>query len=441
MRTAPAIDAPSGGGYRGGGEGGLAMQATGEAAPVAGEDRIAVLDVLRGFALLGVFMVNLVGFGQDPIMATEAQAAALPSAGADKAVSFAVTWLVEDKANTLFAFLFGVGFWVQLDRLERRGVAFRRLYVRRLAVLLAIGTAHLFLLWPWDVLHLYALAGFALLMLRGLGDRSLLLLGVVLGVAGRFGGDAALAAADISGPAFAIAYGDAAALARQAAALSGSYPAWVRAMADLVRHDWLAGGMILSWFLYALGRFLIGALVARRGWLQRAHALRPAYRRSLAILLPAGLAGELAATIGQQLADAGTLGPPWGTVAEALHMVAMPALAAAYLCAIVLLAGSGRAAWLVRGLGAAGRMALTNYVLQSVVILLVYSRIGPGLGLAGSIGAAGALPIAIAVLVAQAGASALWFRHYRYGPLEWAWRVLTYGARPAFRARTVATGG
>lgn len=368
-------------------------------------------------------------------MATDAQVAALSTARMDAVAAFAVDWLVHDKANTLFAFLFGVGFWVQLERLEARGAAFRSLYMRRLTVLLAIGTAHLFLLWPWDVLHLYALAGFALLFLRGADNRTLLVLGLVLGVAGRVTSDELLDAAGISGPVLDVAYGDAAALARQAAALSGSYLNWVRAMSDLVMHDWLMAGMILSWFCYALGRFLIGALVARLGWIQRARDLRPAYHRWCAILLPLGLIGEAVATIVSRMADAGTIASGWETVAEALHMGTVVALAAGYVCAIVLLAQSGWARWLVRGLGAAGRMALTNYVTQSVIILLTFSRVGPGLGLAGTIGASRLQPIALLGFVAQMILSDLWLRHVRYGPLEWLWRALTYGRMPEWRVR------
>ena len=82
-------------------------------------------------------------------------------------------WLVADKANTIFAFLFGLGFYLQMQRLQLRGVDFERLYKRRLTVLLFIGFLHLFFVWTWDILHLYALAGFILLPLRRLSNRAI----------------------------------------------------------------------------------------------------------------------------------------------------------------------------------------------------------------------------------------------------------------------------
>src|SRR6188768_4291363 len=134
-------------------------------APVTPAERVEVMDVLRGVALFGVFLMNMAPFAGTPIMATEQQLLSLPTAGYDFALLDVLRWLVMDKANTIFAFLFGLGFYVQMQRLEARGADFERLYRRRLTVLLVIGFLNLFFLWTWDILHLYALAGFILLPL------------------------------------------------------------------------------------------------------------------------------------------------------------------------------------------------------------------------------------------------------------------------------------
>lgn len=123
------------------GTGTIAARAAG---PVAAAERIAALDVLRGIALFGVFLVNFAGFANGGVMATTTQLAALPTAAADAVAYFAIEWLVGDKANTIFAFLFGLGFAVQMDRARDRG--FERLYLRRLTVLLALGLLHATLL-------------------------------------------------------------------------------------------------------------------------------------------------------------------------------------------------------------------------------------------------------------------------------------------------------
>jgi len=100
------------------------------------------MDVLRGVALFGVFLMNLVAFASPSIMATEEQLMLLPSAPLDFTLFDVLGWLVADKANTIFAFLFGLGFALQLQRLEGRGVDFEALYRRRLTVLLVIGVIH-----------------------------------------------------------------------------------------------------------------------------------------------------------------------------------------------------------------------------------------------------------------------------------------------------------
>ncbi len=118
-------------------------------------------------------------------MATETQLLSLPTAGLDYALHELIHWLVSDKANTLFAFLFGVGFSLQMRRTQARGANFDAIYLRRLLVLLAFGWAHLFFVWTWDILHLYALSGLALYAMRRMPDRWLLIIGIPLALFGR----------------------------------------------------------------------------------------------------------------------------------------------------------------------------------------------------------------------------------------------------------------
>lgn len=404
-------------------------------APVAQGERIAALDALRGFALLGVFLANITGLGGVEVMATAAQLEALPSARLDQAAHFLGQWLVHDKANTLFAFLFGVGFWVQMQRMEGRGGGFEAIYLRRVLILLGIGALHLVALFPWDILHLYAIAGLVLLALRGLSDRALIIGGLALAVFGRLVVGEGFEVAGVAGPAFDRAYSDEAVLARQAASASGDYLVWMGSMARLYLADWFASGLVAGWFVYVLGRFMVGAWVARRGWLQRTEALAPQFRAWMARLLPLGLAGEFVAALIEAGLDAGRLAPEgaWRIAGEALHLAAAPTLAAGYACAIVSALNAPRLRGLVAPLGAVGRMALTNYVGQSVIIFLVLFQIGPGLGLAGDIGAAGLVGVALLGFAGQVLISRLWLANFAYGPLEWVWRALTYGRAPRLR--------
>lgn len=406
---------------------GETSSATIGASPVAARDRVGELDVLRGFALFGVLLVHCYSWPGAPFLTTEAQFDALRSSGVDRAAEFLTIWLFYDKANTLFAFLFGVGFAVQMQRLEARGDDFRAIYLRRLTILLLFGLVHLFTVWPLDILHLYALAGFALFALRGISSRNMLIAGLLLAFAARPLSDVLFDAAGVSGPAFDRAYSDAAIMARQNAASVGEA---IMAFAQLPLADFFASGMVVGWFFYALGRFMLGAYVARRGWLQRARDLLPHYRRWGLMLLPLGLAGEFLATV----LEFGIfpLLEPLAFLYLPLHILSSPLLACGYLCVVVLVFHS-RFSAIVRIFAPVGRMALTNYVAQSFAIGFVLYNFDPALGLIGTIGPAWMLVAGLAIFAVQILSSYLWLSRFAYGPLEWCWRALTYGRLPRMR--------
>ena len=388
------------------------------------------MDVLRGVALFGVFLMNLTAFSSAPIMATEQQLLSLPSAAYDHSLMQVLRWLLMDKANTVFAFLFGLGFYLQMRRLEARGADFEWLYKRRLTVLLVIGFLHLFFLWSWDILHLYALAGFLLLPLRRLTTRDLLGIGLILALVGRTG-QKALAEFGPPGSWTGLpgGYADADILLRQQLAESGDYFAIAGNFFDWVFVDYLASGMIFGWLCYALGRFLIGAWVGRHGWISRAREFLPGWRRVRSWGLLVGLLMEGAAVM---LAEASWL-PDWEHrefYADCIHLVAVPVLAAGYVAVVVAGFEGGRLRRWLAPFAWAGRMALTNYLMQSLVIGFVLFGVGPGLALAGKIGTTAILGIVCAFYVLQVLFSRWWLSHFQYGPAEWLWRVLTYGNLP-----------
>ncbi len=194
--------------------------------PVTIAERYPILDVLRGFALFGVLVVNLNQLGGEGVLATADQLAGLASASQDAVAQWFVDLFLTDKANSLFAFLFGFGFWIQLERITVRGGRFNAIYLRRIALLTALGFLHLWGWFAWDILHLYGLAALSLFFVQRLSDRWVLMIGVSLMVFGRpiimglshlFG---------IAGPPLDLAYSDEAVLARQWAAHSGSLSAW-----------------------------------------------------------------------------------------------------------------------------------------------------------------------------------------------------------------------
>ncbi|WP_394692946.1 DUF418 domain-containing protein [Hyphobacterium sp.] len=403
-----------------------------QAAPIGSGERITDLDVLRGFALFGVFLANLVGIVVWGYVTTEAQLEASTIRSLDRLVHLAVRIFVDDKANTLFAFLFGLGFYVQMTRLGERGAGFTGLYARRLLILMVIGVLHITFIWFWDILHLYAFLGFALLLVRKASDRMILFWGLILAIFGRLGFSMF---AELSGLYDTAVYdalsSDAAVLERQALSAAGDYWALVQDFWHVNQVDYF-NGPIIGLAFYTFGRFLIGMWVGRKQWLHRAGDFLPGFRNVLLIALPLGLGLEILNQFGD---DIGLLGDSLAGdfFGEFLHMVATPLIAAGYVSAIVLALRTGLGARLFGIFAPVGRMALTNYVMQSFIIGFALFGIGPGLDLMSQATATSAMAIAFAGFAFQIVFSHFWLKAFHFGPLEWVWRALTYGNLPRMR--------
>ncbi|MEO8141580.1 MAG: DUF418 domain-containing protein [Sphingomicrobium sp.] len=400
--------------------------------PITESERIAELDVLRGIALFGVLTMNFVFFAGEGALATEAQLAALPTVNLDWWAYNAVRLFIGDKANTVFATLFGLGFYLQMKRGEGRP-GFERRYVRRLSWLLLFGVFNTFFLWFGDILNLYAVAGFALLAMRKWRTRTLVIVGCV----------AALYSHNLQEWLFGLAdfhpipdwiYADSAILERQSVAVNGDYGSIVALFARWTWLEWIAGGMMAAWLVYAIGRFALGAAIGRSGILDDLPRFIPLLRRIAWIALPAGIAAGLAIRL---VLDeiVGLPGDPdtWRSAAQSLRSPAALLLAAGYCAGIVVALQRGWGQRIFGLFAPVGRMALTNYLAQGFIYAFVLFGVGPGLGLAGKIGSFHILLWCIGFFAFQIAFSHWWLARYRFGPMEWLWRTLTYGTRPAMR--------
>jgi uncharacterized protein len=229
-------------------------------------------------------------------------------------------------------------------------------------------------------------------------------------------------------------FSEGAALQRQALALSGDYWSNVVSMWQWTWTEWLAGGLMFAWVIYALGRFALGAAIGRSGILEDITGHLPLLRRIAWIAIPVGLAAALLVRlVGEQwwqpLGDDETL----AQLGNALRSPAALLLAAGYSAGIVVALHRPWGPILFEPFAAVGRMALTNYLAQGLLYGFVLFRVGPGLGLAGRIGACDVIAISLAFFVLQMLFSHWWLARYRFGPMEWLWRALTYGERPPFR--------
>lgn len=411
---------------------------SGNLQPTGASERLEALDVLRGVALFGVFLMNMVGFCGPGVMATEGQLLSLSTAWLDERVYEIVFWLFGDKANSLFAFLFGLGFYLQLQRAEARSVNFTPIYVRRLTALLLFGIAHMFLLWSWDILHLYALTGFALLALRRVSNRTLLIGGIVLTlfdwrIPNELLEQASLARWHGQPP----MYSDAAVLTRQAVSGAGDYFGTVRLMARYTLFDYILSGAMAGWVIYACGRFMLGVWVGRQGWLTQASRHLHGFRVVMLIALPLGLIldGSARLVLWDVTNDGVSNIAHWHLLHGVLHAAGVPLLTTGYLCAIIVGLHTPLGRRFLMPFAYAGRMALSNYVMQSFVYALLVFGIGPGLALAGKIGSTAAVTIVVIGYAVQIVLSRWWLSRFRFGPLEWAWRAVTYGSRPPMLKR------
>ena len=410
----------------------MSSQSAPAAGPVAEGERVGELDVLRGVALFGVLTMNFVAFAGF-MMSSGAQLAALPTADLDMAAYWGVRWLIGDKANTVFATLFGLGFYLQLKRGEGRP-GFEARYRRRLSWLLIFGLLNLLLLWPWDILHLYAIAGFFLLAMRGWSTRSLLIFG---GIAALYSDKLQRMLIDFLNlpvPGSDHLFAEGAVHERQALGAAGDYPGLVANFAQFTWEDWLVAGNVIAWIVYALGRFAIGASIGRSGILDDIPRFVPLLKKIARLAIPIGL-------LVNALLAALYIGTwkPFGDnevvmdLADVLRSPAALLLAAGYCAGIVVALQQSWGRRLFGVFAPVGRMALTNYLAQGLLYGLVLTNIGPGLGLAGRIGSFAVLLTCIAFFAFQTAYSQWWLARFRFGPMEWLWRALTYGERPAFR--------
>ncbi|MCM8557951.1 DUF418 domain-containing protein [Sphingomicrobium sediminis] len=399
-------------------------------APVTSAERIGELDALRGFALLGVLLANLGWWTFSGFTSIPEQRDLWMSDDANRTAILLLNWLVSDKANTLFGVLFGIGFWVMYERLKAKGGDFNRIYLRRLGILFIFGWAHMLFFWPWDILHMYATMGFALFALRGLSMRAMIGIGLTLAVFARPTVELIRKYTGVEESIGGIVWTPEAQAARQEAVLGNDYGAWFNEYWTMATQDYILSGVFIGWWLYVLGRFLVGAWIARQGWLQRTTELLPQIRKLCLIALPTGLALEALYTAIEFEFLAAPL-----PVAKAIHATGVPILDLGYACGIILLFNSKSWSFLAKLFAPVGRMALTNYVTQSFLYFFLITGVGPGLAQAGKLAPSETLPICFAFFAAQVVFSHFWLKAYRYGPLEWMWRALTYGEVPAMRRK------
>jgi len=405
----------------------------------AAPQRLPSLDLVRGVAVLGILLLNILAFAM-PEAAYVNPRAYGGAQGADLVTWAANFILFDGRMRGLFSFLFGASTLLVIERAEASGRNPAEVHYRRMAWLLVFGLAHLFLVWHGDILAHYALIGMIAYAMRDLPVPRLLGMGTMLTLLGAvlfatIPLNIAQLHASPAGAAQLQAYAQSfgipasADLAKDLALHRGSYAGL---LADRLRED---GGAPFGLFVFfgpeTLGYMLFGMAALRSGMLRGEWA--PArYRRWLlvcwAITLPA-----YAALVWAQWAS----GFDIRVVAAMMPLTALvrPPMIAGWICLILLLARPGGA--LTTRLAAAGRMAFTNYLATSLLCTTLFY--GYGLGWYGHLSRWQLYPVVFGIWALILIWSSLWLAHFRFGPFEWLWRSLARGSFQPIRGSALSS--
>ena len=363
-----------------------------ETGPVSERSRITSLDLIRGVAVLGILLMNAVHFkfGEVPYLNISAGGS---ETWLDWAVGIFGEIFVDQKFMGLFSLLFGAGVILFIDRATARGGRAALLNMWRNLLLLLIGILH-FQLWQGDILMIYACSSFVLLALRKLSAKALIIIGAVIFLAA--------GASDLF----------AQSMANAGAPLGGLWEHSDEYSENLTAVSW--SGYIIR----GLGMIIIGAGLYRTGFMNGGMDVS-VYRRTATVGLVVGLslatAGVIVTALGdysREVAFIGQVPNTLGTIPASLGYMS-----------VIILWNNGADSWLKRRLRAAGRMALTNYLTQTVLGVLVLTV---WLGDADWVNRSAILVFAFAVWALQLWWSQAWLSRFLFGPAEWAWRVATY---------------
>ena len=391
--------------------------------PTPPSERITSLDALRGFALLGILVINVRVFSMPE------QTLLNPNVYGDFTGLDYWTWFLghvfaQSKFITIFSALFGAGVLMFIESKEEKGQDAVRLHLRRTAVLIAVGLLHAYLLWYGDILVAYGFTGIFLLFVRDLDARRL------AGLAGIFllfiPAIELFAAVSIGGEALAGQWlPSEAAIRQEVAAYRGG---WLDQMSHRVDSSFQrqTSGFIGSSFWRIGGVMLLGMALYKRGVLtgERSTAF---YRR----LVAGGAVGVGIVVAGVAYIEANDWSAGAALYWRQFNYVGSLLVAGGYVGLVTLFVRWRGEGVVTRALAAVGRTAFTNYLLQTVIATTIFY--GHGLGLFGYVSRFEAMGIVVGIWAVQIVLSVVWLRYFRFGPVEWVWRTLTYGETQPMR--------
>ncbi|PTY78357.1 hypothetical protein B5V89_10150 [Heyndrickxia sporothermodurans] len=374
-------------------------------------ERISSLDGLRGFSLLGIFLINMMSY-ESPILYYN------PKEwwqGTDQSLYNWIELFVQASFYPIFAMLFGYGLVLIRNRTIEKGGEFKKIAVKRLFILLIIGIIHAFLIWSGDVLINYAIFGFILIFLLKLSGKSLMIIGLSLFVIPNLFFSLYLMIITLVSSQDMSMYTDIMNLTKSMDIYSSSNY-WNITVQRF--KDWMLvnGSSNIIFILFSvIPLMMIGAGAAKLKWLQSAQSERKKWLFILIISLPLGLfLKSLPMFVDSNLAFKYIEQSLGGTI-----------LSFAYVAIIALFMSYKWTGRLLKPFAAAGRMSLTIYITQSIVGTFIFY--GYGLGLYSKLTLGTSMLLAIGIFIIQVVLAEIWFMKFKYGPLEKIWRYFTYG--------------
>ncbi|CAI8899686.1 putative membrane protein [Brevibacillus sp. IT-7CA2] len=376
------------------------------------QNRVRIIDGLRGFSLVGILMANMLIFQYGIWGSQEMDLYALPNY--EMTAYKLVKIFVEGSFMPIFTFMFGFGMIKMQQSLAAKGLKQKRYLTRRFLMLIGLGFLHSYFLWEGDILGFYGMMGFFLLLFINRKPKTLLIWGIVLlclislmGLAPEDPNDPA----SITDPARMEAY----VVKTMTVYGTGTYDEIVqhRSSEDpLGLPEYVMFVLLLIAPLMSAPMFLFGMYAAKRRWFEKPEEERTSYLRNMLIFLPAGL---LLKALHVYLP-----GSWWSGVGD---ITGETILAIGYIFAFVwFFSRSTESTWLPR-FQAVGKLSLTNYLLQTVICTTIFY--GYGLGWFGKIGVLAGCGLAIVIYVGQLFLSPLYLKRFRYGPVERLLRMWT----------------
>lgn len=388
-------------------------------------NRIQTFDILRGMALMGILVVHIT-FGMDWLFATPDQRELMPYPELNNTIGAVINFLFQNKSRTLFAFMFGVSFFLQFKSAKEKQKPFGKSFLWRMGILMIIGLLHAHLLFGADILRYYAMGGLLLIFVHKWSDKALLINGFLLTAA-----VPAIYSLIIyltnSSP-----FENIDLMAIHEGLISTSY------FDNFQTNHYLAvlryePFFLLNFAIPVTGIFLFGLWMARRNYIQDPNKHIKTIKRFCFWGLGLGFLIQLTPNfLSFDLEDFNTATKIVLTLFFSIALdVGVLLVSLGYVTGLTLLCLHPRIQKLLAFLAPAGRMTLTNYVMQSVFVWVIFY--GSGLGMYMKIGPVITILIALALCMFQLAASYYWLQYFKMGPLEWLWRYATSGKKPEFR--------